>query len=376
MHRADPDAPAGRYFAGLMSGTSVDGVDAVVADFAEARPRVLAMHHVPFPPDLRRTLLALASSGDGEIDRAGEAALALANLYARASLAAIAEAGLEARAISAIGCHGQTIRHRPQRGYTVQIGDPAALAERAGIPVVADFRSADLAAGGQGAPLAPGFHAAFLADPAIDRVVLNLGGIANLTRLSPGKPVIGFDCGPANILLDAWVEQHQGVPYDRDGTWAESGQPIAALLARMLADPFFLLPPPKSTGRELFNLNWLAQHLRGDEPAVDVQASLLALTVESVSVAIESVCNGCREVIVCGGGARNRALLAGLSRRCAPRQVATSDALGIAPEAIEPLAFAWLARERLAGRPGNLPQVTGARGPRVLGAIYPAPRAA
>jgi anhydro-N-acetylmuramic acid kinase len=368
---------AGRFFVGLMSGTSVDGVDAIVADFSAARPVVLSSHHLPFSPDLRARLLQLARPFAGELDAASEAGLALADVYAQASLAAIAGAGLAPAAIAAIGCHGQTVRHRPERGYTLQIGAPAALAERTGIMVIADFRAADLAAGGQGAPLAPGFHAAMLADPAVPRIVLNLGGIANITRLVPGERVVGFDCGPANILMDAWTERHLRQPFDRDGAWARSGSVLDPLLQRMLAEPFFSLPPPKSTGRDLFDLHWLARHLEGSEAPADVQATLLELTASTVAAAIRSVSSpsgsAALEVVACGGGAFNAALMDALAARNAPARTLSSAHLGLAPETIEPLAFAWLACARLDGRPGNLPDVTGASGPRVLGAVYPAP---
>lgn len=354
-----------------MSGTSLDGVDAVVADFSSGMPRVLGRHCVAIAPALRTVLLGLADPGHGEVDTACEAGLALAALYAAATLAAIEDAGLCAAEINAIGCHGQTIRHRPDRGYTVQIGAPALLAETTGITVVADFRSADLAAGGEGAPLAPGFHAACLAHAAVARIVLNLGGIANLTRLIPGQPVIGFDCGPANILLDAWIGKQRGEAFDRDGAWARSGQVILPLLERMLAEPFLTLPPPKSTGRDLFNLHWVERQLDSTESPQDVQATLLALTVHSIADAVGSICDRSgTELIACGGGARNGALVEALAKSCSPARVRLSSELGLSPETIEPLAFAWLARERLAGRPGNLPGVTGARGPRLLGAVY------
>jgi anhydro-N-acetylmuramic acid kinase len=365
----------GRLFIGLMSGTSVDGVDAVLADFSAARPVVLAAHHRPFEPALRDAVLALAQPFAGELDAASATGLALAGAYAEASLAVAAKAGVRPAEIAAIGCHGQTVRHRPERGYTLQIGAPAALAERTGIDVVADFRAADLAAGGQGAPLAPGFHAAVMADPAVPRVVLNLGGIANITRLVPGGEVIGYDCGPANILMDGWTARHLDQPFDRDGRWARTGRVLAPLLDRMLAEPFFTLPPPKSTGRDLFDLGWVDRLVDGSETPADVQATLLALTATTIVDAIRSATASPAglEVVACGGGARNIALMDELQRALAPAQVRSSTALGFEPELIEALAFAWLACARLDGRPANLPGVTGAAGPRVLGAVYPAP---
>jgi len=368
---------ADRLFVGLMSGTSLDGVDAVVADFSGGRPQVRAAHHLPFSPDLRARLLELARPFAGELDAASEAGLALADVYAEATLAVIASAGLTPAAITAIGCHGQTVRHRPERGYTLQIGAPAALAERTGITVVADFRAADLAAGGQGAPLAPGFHAAMLADPAIPRIVVNLGGIANITRLAPGQPVIGFDCGPANMLMDAWTQRHLHHPFDRDGAWARTGRVLGPLLHRMLAEPFFALAPPKSTGRDLFHTGWLEACLDGSEAPADVQATLLALSARTISDAIRSVTTPADrsrlEVVACGGGACNAALMDALADLNAPGRTFASSALGLAPENVESLAFAWLACARIEGRAGNLPDVTGASGPRVLGAVYPAP---
>jgi anhydro-N-acetylmuramic acid kinase len=364
-------------YAGLMSGTSLDGVDAVVADFGAGPLRVLGQAAAPFPSGLKSTLLRLSAPGPDEIDLAHAAALELAEIYAVATRSAMAAAGVQPAQVRAIGCHGQTIRHRPERGYTVQIGNAARLAERTGIAVVTDFRAADIAAGGQGAPLAPGFHAAFLATPERERVVLNLGGIANITRLAPAQAVTGFDCGPANILLDGWIGRHRQQPFDRDGRWARSGRVVPALLTQMLADPYFAQRPPKSTGRELFNAGWLDRHL-ATHPGLapeDVQATLLALTVESITGAVERHCAGSAEMLVCGGGAYNVALLDALAARCSPRSVRSTAASGLPPESIEPLAFAWLARQRIEGRSGNLPGVTGAAGPRILGALYLPPGA-
>ncbi len=367
---------AGRLFIGLMSGTSVDGVDAVLADFTGKRPVVLAAHHRPFDSALRTRLLALAQPFAGELDAASEVGLELAAAYAEASLAVAASAGVMPAAVAAIGCHGQTVRHRPERGYTLQIGAPALLAERTGIAVVSDFRSADIAAGGQGAPLAPGFHAAVLADPITPRIVLNLGGIANITRLVPGQPVTGYDCGPANILMDGWTERHLGQPFDRDGAWARSGLTLAPLLERMLDEPFFAMQPPKSTGRDLFDLGWVDRRLDGSESPADVQATLLALSATTIATAIRSTVGAhstALDVVACGGGARNTAFMEALALQVAPARMLSSSVFGFEPESIEPLAFAWLACARLYGRPANLPDVTGASGPRVLGAVYPAP---
>src|SRR5258706_10591778 len=292
-----------------MRGPSLDGVDAVLADFADARPRLLANAAVPFDPPLRRELLALNTAGDNEIERAALAGNALAGKYAAAVGAVLAVARVPAEAIRAIGCHGQTVRHRPARSYTTQIGNAALLAELTGIRVIADFRSRDIAAGGQGAPLAPAFHAAVFSDPGEDRVAINLGGIANLTFLPRRGDVIGFDSGPGNCLLDLWAAQHLGAPHDAGGGWAATGRVVSDLLERMLLEPYFAAAPPKSTGRDLFNETWLQGKLKGDENAQDVQATLVELTARSLAAAISRHCNGARRLIACGGGVKNHALM-------------------------------------------------------------------
>ena len=357
-------------FVGLMSGTSLDGVDAVLADFSAAKPRLLADAAVPFDAALRRELLALNTPGDNEIERAALAGNALAELYAAAVRAVLAAAKTQASAVRAIGCHGQTVRHRPERGYTTQIGDAALLAELSGIRVVADFRSRDIAAGGQGAPLAPTFHAAVFADPAEDRAILNLGGIANLTFLPRNGTIAGFDSGPGNCLLDLWAARHLGQPHDAGGAWAAGGRAIPELLERLLKEPYFAAAPPKSTGRDLFNEGWLRKALGGREDAQAVQATLLELTARSVAQAATSYCRGARRVIACGGGTKNDALMRRLAALLAPVALETSDRHGVDPQLVEATAFAWLAKQALDGLPGNLPSVTGARGPRVLGAIH------
>jgi anhydro-N-acetylmuramic acid kinase len=278
--------------------------------------------------------------------------------------------------VRAIGSHGQTLRHRPggTHPFTLQLGDPSVLAERCGIDVVADFRRADVAAGGQGAPLLPAVHAMLLGTPGQTRVVLNLGGIANITVLGADGSVRGFDTGPANGLLDAWCQRHRGQPFDRDGAFATSGAPDPQLLQALLADGYFNLPPPKSTGREHFHLAWLDAHPRVAALApADVQASLLALTVRSIAEAIERHAGDAGEVLVCGGGVHNPLLMRRLAERLAPRSLRSTADFGVDPDYLEAIAFAWLARQRLLGLPGNLPAVTGARGPRLLGAIYPKP---
>ena len=360
------------HYIGLMSGTSLDGVDAVLADLAGARPRLLADFHVAFDPPLQRELLALNARGDNEIERAALAGNALARRYAQAVAGVLAAANAPASSVHAIGCHGQTVRHRPELGFTTQIGNAALLAELTGLRVVADFRSRDVAAGGQGAPLAPAFHAAMFADAAEDRAALNLGGMANLSYLPRDRAVTGFDCGPGNCLLDLWAARHLGKTHDADGAWAAAGKPIPALLERLLRAPYFAAPPPKSTGRDLFNADWLQGMLDGGEDPQAVQATLLELTARSVADALARHCRGVRRVVVCGGGAKNSALMRRLAALVSPATLEASDRHGIDPQLVEATAFAWLAKCALEGKPGNLTSVTGAREARVLGAIYPA----
>jgi len=363
-------------YAGVMSGTSLDGVDAVVADFAAAPGRVcetLGSAHIAFPRELRAILAALQSSGPDELARAAAVSIALADLYAEAILAACADARIDASTLVASGVHGQTVRHRPDLGWTIQLNDPARVAERAGVTVVADFRRRDVAAGGQGAPLVPAFHAALFRDALAHRVVVNVGGIANLTDLPPSGAVRGFDTGPGNVLSDLWHAEHRGGPYDEGGAWAACGKPVAALLDAMLADPYFAMPPPKSTGRDRFHSSWLDERLACAAPGAappDVQATLVALTARTIADAVRRHAPAAREVLVCGGGARNETLLRALAGELPACRVAPTSERGVAVEHVEALAFAWLAREALAGRPGNLPAVTGAAGPRVLGAVY------
>lgn len=358
-------------YAGLMSGTSLDGVDAVLLDLSGARPRPLRHAHRAFDPALRTELFALNAGAHGELERAALCANELARCYAGTIADLLAAAGVDRRELRAIGCHGQTVRHRPEAGYTVQIGNAALLAELAGARVVADFRSRDVAAGGQGAPLAPAFHAVMFASRDEDRVVLNLGGMANLSWLPAEDGTAGFDTGPGNCLMDLWAQQHLGRPQDDDGAWAAGGHVDAALLAALLAEPYFSLPPPKSTGRDLFNAAWLERRLpRAADPQA-VQATLLELTVESVASAIRGHFPGARRLIVCGGGVRNGALMRRLEKLLSPVPVDSSARHGIEPVQVEAAAFAWLAQQALQGKAGSLPAVTGARGARVLGAIYP-----
>jgi len=354
-----------------MSGTSLDGVEAVLIDFQSSPWRLVASHSAAYPPAIRAEALALNGPGDDELRRAARLGIALSAFYADALRAVFDAAGLAAAAVSAVGCHGQTVRHRPENGYTTQLVNGALLAERAGICTVCDFRSRDIAAGGQGAPLVPAFHAARFRSADRHRVIVNLGGIANLTNLPPSGVVSGFDIGPGNILLDTWIDSQRREPFDRDGAWAASGKVVESLLAAFLAEPYFAEPPPKSTGREAFNRDWLATFSPERHDPADVQATLAELTAASTADAIERYCGAATEVLVCGGGAHNADLMRRLAARLPGRMVGDTGSLGVPPKLVEAFAFAWLAREALAGRPGNVPSVTGASGLRVLGAIYP-----
>nr|WP_225561524.1 anhydro-N-acetylmuramic acid kinase [Rhodanobacter sp. DHB23] len=365
-------------YLGLISGTSVDGIDAALVSFEQGQPRLLAARTHPWPAALRERILAVAQGETAiDLDAFGRLDIALGHGFAEAALVLLKESGTPAAAVRAIGSHGQTLRHRPtgEYAFTLQLGDPATIAERCGIDVVADFRRADVAAGGQGAPLLPAVHAMLLAHPGHTRVVLNLGGIANITVLGADGHVTGFDTGPANGLMDAWCLRHRGEAFDRDGAFAACGKVDDTLLDALLADPYFTLPPPKSTGREHFHLDWLATHPRVATLApADVQATLLELSARSVAEAIARHAPDAEDVLACGGGVHNDALMRRLADLLSPRTLASTAAFGVDPDFLEATAFAWLARQRLLGLPGNLPAVTGARGPRQLGAIHAAPR--
>jgi len=365
-------------YLGLISGTSADGIDVALATFVR-RPGLRAHLTHPYPDNLRRRILALAQ-GDGRIalDEFGALDVEIARAFAAAANTLLKREGVDAKQVRALGSHGQTVRHHPlgSAPYTMQLGDPNLIAELTGITTVADFRRRDLAAGGHGAPLAPAFHAAMLAKDKRTRVVLNLGGIANITIL-PGnakQPLRGFDTGPASCLLDAWIAKHLDQPYDKDGAFAASGRIDETLLKRLLSEPYFALAAPKSTGREVFHLTWLAEHLRGLAIAPkNVQATLVALSAMTIADAIRTQARDAREVWVCGGGVHNPVLVAAIAEALAPIQVANIADLGIDPDFVEAMTFAWLARERLNGHAApNVHTVTGSRGPRILGGVYPA----
>jgi anhydro-N-acetylmuramic acid kinase len=361
-----------QLFIGIMSGTSLDGIDVALCSFETGACQLLAAHFAPYPAPLKLELLALHQPNSNELETSILLGNKLSKLYAEAIKTLLASKNINADEITAIGCHGQTIRHRPELGFTLQIGNPALLAELTGITVVSDFRSRDIAAGGQGAPLVPAFHKALFSSYKLNRAIVNIGGIANITYINKNGDVLGFDSGPGNMLLDAWAKLRLGKDYDADGAWAASGVVLDSLLTNMLSEPYFTLPPPKSTGRDLFNDDWLKQHqLYPHLRSQDVARTLVALTAQSIYDAL-SKCGDVNEVYLCGGGAHNKLLLDSLQALLGEIPVLATNDLGIDVDWVEAVAFAWLAKQTLENKPSNLPEVTGAKGLRVLGAIYPA----
>jgi len=360
-------------YLGVMSGTSLDGLDIALIEESPAI-KLVATHYTPMPESLRAELLALCASGPDEIARSAIAQQHWVRLAAQGIHSLLEQQQLKPDRIRAIGSHGQTIRHEPARGFTVQIGNPALLTELTGITVVSDFRSRDVAAGGQGAPLVPAFHEALFEQRAGQRAVLNVGGFSNLSLIEHDKPVAGFDCGPGNVLLDAWIHSQRGDNFDRDGAWAASGKVEPGLLKTLLSDPFFATQGPKSTGREVFNLQWLQQHLAALPVFApeDVQATLLELTALTIAESLQAAQSATQELLVCGGGAHNSALMNRLGQLLPHSKVSSTATHGVDPDWVEAMAFAWLAHCCLEGIAANRPSVTGAHGLRVLGAIYPA----
>ncbi|MEH0833823.1 anhydro-N-acetylmuramic acid kinase [Pectobacterium cacticida] len=365
---------SGRYI-GVMSGTSLDGVDVVLAAIDEHTVAQQASYSHPMPLNIKTSILAMCQGQAVTLSALGQLDTRLGILFAEAVRELLKGAGLEPQDITAIGCHGQTVWHEPtgDAPCTLQIGDNNRVAALTGITTVGDFRRRDLAYGGQGAPLVPSFHHALLLHPVERRIVLNIGGIANLSLLVPTAPVRGYDTGPGNMLMDAWIWRCRAQPYDKDAKWAMSGRVNSRLLRRMLADPYFSLPSPKSTGREYFNLSWL-ENILAEQPPIapqDVQATLVELTAVSIAEQVLLV-GGCERLLVCGGGAHNPLIMARLSALLPGIEVNTTDEMGVSGNDMEALAFAWLASRTLSGLPGNLPSVTGASQATVLGAIYPA----
>ncbi|WP_392566500.1 anhydro-N-acetylmuramic acid kinase [Utexia brackfieldae] len=365
-------------YIGIMSGTSLDGVDVTLMSYQQNNINILASQTYAIDPDLKTALLQICASKQVSLQQLGEIDHRLGQLYADCVLSLLSQTTYQADQISAIGCHGQTIYHHPHGHYpfTMQIGDANIIAVKTGITTIADFRRKDMALGGQGAPLVPAFHQAIFSEKTHNRVILNLGGIANISILFPGQSVTGYDTGPANVLLDGWIELHCQQPYDRNGNWAKQGQCQNRLLEQLLTDPYFALSPPKSTGRERFNLAWLTPQITGlTIAAVDIQATLIELTVQSIVNELQKLSptpNLPCELIVCGGGARNVLMMSLLTQYLPDWSVTTTDQYGIDVDYVEAMAFAWLAHQRLFNLAGNIPAVTGAKSAISLGVIYPA----
>ncbi|MEG3135723.1 anhydro-N-acetylmuramic acid kinase [Rouxiella sp. T17] len=364
---------SGRYI-GVMSGTSLDGVDVVLAAIDERMVAQQASYLHPIPAAIKQAVLDMCQGQAVTLAQVGELDALLGNLFADAVAGLLEKAGIEPEEVTAIGCHGQTVWHQPKGDtpFSMQLGDNNRLAAKTGITTIGDFRRRDIAWGGQGAPLVPAFHQALLAHPVERRIILNIGGIANLSLLLPNQPVRGFDTGPGNMLMDGWINQHLGQPYDKNAEWACQGQINLALLQHMIADPYFAEPAPKSTGREYFNQAWLDRQLSAfaELTPQDVQATLAELTAVTIAEQV-LLAGGCDRLLVCGGGARNPLVMARLSALLAGTEVSPTDAFGVSGDDMEALAFAWLAFRTLSGQPGNLPSVTGASRETVLGAIYP-----
>jgi len=370
-----------QLYIGLMSGTSVDSVDAALVEFADDDTHIIASHEHPIPAKTKEDIVALCQPGYDEINRTGTLDRQLGALFAQAALTLLDTCRVEKKAVCAIGSHGQTVRHQPatkttpaEHAFTLQIGDPNTIAALTGITTVADFRGMDIALGGQGAPLAPAFHQAVFWSQQQHRAVINIGGIANITYMPRNGEVIGFDCGPGNGLMDLWTQRHQGKAFDQNGDWANQGECIDELLALLMSEDYLSLSPPKSTGRELFNSNWLDHKLSqlSDNSAANIQSTLLEFTAKAIQTHIHNLPEAVDAIFLCGGGAYNTKLVQRLENLLKPASVKNTSALGIEPSWVEAAAFAWLARQTLLSLPGNLPAVTGARSPAILGAIYPA----
>jgi anhydro-N-acetylmuramic acid kinase len=366
-------------FIGLMSGTSVDAIDAALVNCRGDRLDLIATHQHELPQPVRERIAGISHTGHDEIERMGPLDRELGRLFAAAALALLDKSGNRPDQVRAIGSHGQTVRHRPPsagsgpNSFTLQLGDPNTIAETTGISTVADFRRRDIAAGGEGAPLAPAFHAAAFAKTGVNRAIINIGGIANASLLRGLQLVMGFDTGPGNTLLDHWVQRHRSQNFDRDGQWSATGTVSGELLANLLKHPYFALSGPRSSGKEAFNLRWLDQCLQAHPglAAEDVQATLAELTAVSIARAIKNCDVDITEVYTCGGGAHNGDLMSRLQRQLDPASLASTSAIGMDPDWVEAVTFAWLAHRTLEGLAGNAPAVTGASGPRVLGGIYP-----
>lgn len=364
--------PEPLLFLGIMSGSSLDGVDVALVKNDGQHCNVVATYFSPYPDALKSTLLKLHTPSHNELELSLTTSNAITQRYADAVNTLLNQQGLSATAIEAIGCHGQTVRHRPELGFTLQIINGALLAELTHISVVSDFRSRDIAANGQGAPLVPAFHQAAFGSPVKNRAIVNIGGITNISYLHQSGSVSGFDTGPGNLLLDGWVKRQLGKSYDANGSWSSNGRVNKALLEKMVADPYFTLSPPKSTGRDLFNDQWLNGHMPEEINQEDVARTLVELTATTLCQSLKQHCGDFEELYICGGGAHNSLLIDRIKQLLPDTPVLLTDALGIDADWVEAAAFAWLAQQTMEHKPGNLPSATGANGPRILGAIYPA----
>lgn len=354
-------------YIGLISGTSADGIDAALVDFGDPEPKLVATFFQEYTPEIREEVFALCKPGADEINRMGELDVKLGKAFATATNSLLKKEGLSANTIKAIGSHGQTVRHYPGRQFTLQIGDPNVIAAETGIMTIADFRRRDIALGGQGAPLVPAFHQAVFSSKNSDRVVANIGGIANVTLLPTNGEVSGFDTGPGNGLLDAWIQKHLQKNYDKNGAWAAQGKINQGLLDTLMNDPYFKLPAPKSTGREYFNLEWLNHFLKDAIEPTDIQTTLVELTAKTL---VDVIPQTTEELLICGGGAHNEFLMSRIRANAKNILVDSTEKLGVHPDWVEAMAFAWLAKQTLEGKPGNVPKVTGARNATILGAIF------
>lgn len=358
-------------YIGLMSGTSADGIDAALVDFTNTQPELIAHHYAAYSPALKKSILALNHPGHDEINRLGELDRLLGKAFADATNTLLQQSGVAAKDIRAIGSHGQTIRHHPQLRFTLQIADPNIIAAETGITTIADFRRRDMAHGGQGAPLVPAFHQTILRTAKLDRAVVNIGGVANITFLpcDMDKSILGFDTGPGNNLMDAWTQKHLQQTHDNLGAWAAQGKISQKLLDALLNDSYFKRQPPKSTGPEYFNIKWLENYLSSDIKPVDVQATLAELTAITIVDAVKNLMHD-GEILICGGGVHNQHLMQRLQTIAKPLSVLSTEAYGVDPDWMEAMAFAWLAKQTLEKKPGNVTQVTGAKKAAILGGVY------
>lgn len=356
-------------FLGVMSGTSLDGIDIILIKNPKKTISVIDSIYIPYKKAFKEKILKLSFSSSNELEESQELGIKHAELIAQNINKLLIKLNISSKNIKAIGYHGQTIRHRPEKGFSIQIGNAHLLAERTKINVVADFRNRDIVAGGEGAPLVPAFHNFYFASAYKKRIILNIGGISNITYLNKGNDIIGFDCGPGNILLDHWIYKNKKLNYDFEGKWAKTGKIIPSLKKLFLKEPYFIKKFPKSCGREMFNLDWIERHAIKSFKTEDVQRTLLELTVVSIGNCINNFCADVDEIYICGGGSENIFLVERL-KQTINLPIKKTDELNLPSQSVEPAAFAWLASKAMAGEVNNSPDVTGAKGPKILGVIH------